>query len=174
MDLAQAASQSPPPVTPSEVARLLVGEGSVVKLATEERVRRSIAMDAPTFALPGGASSVMLLQLPDYSGPYDLTVVSFRRGIGLTTEIFVPSGFYFDAEFQQVGAFGEEQLEVRRQSLLNTSGTADGLVAVKGGVKLDHRGGGKVDQFTGGWGFGLRDLRGRLERRPATPVGRRV
>jgi len=39
---------------------------------------------------------------------------------------------------------------------------------VKGGVKLDHRGGGKVDQFTGSRGFALRDLRGRLERRPAT------
>ncbi len=24
--------------------------------------------------------------------------------------------------------------------------------SVKGGVKLDHWGGGKVDQFTGGWG----------------------
>src|SRR5712692_3059668 len=41
---------------------------------------------------------------------------------------------------------------------------------VKGGVKLDHRGGRKIDQFTGGWGFALRDLRGRLERRPAAPV----
>ena len=45
---------------------------------------------------------------------------------------------------------------------------------VKGGVKLDHRGGGKVDQFTGSWGFGLRDLRGRLERRPATRFAGRV
>ena len=45
---------------------------------------------------------------------------------------------------------------------------------VKGGVKLDHQGGGKVDQSARDWGFGLRDLRGRLERRPAAPVGRRV
>ena len=70
----------------------------------------------------------MLLELPDYSGPYDLTVVSFRRGIGLTTEIFVPSGLYFDAEFQQVGAFGEEQLDVRRRGVLSNEGT-DSLVA---------------------------------------------
>ena len=45
---------------------------------------------------------------------------------------------------------------------------------VKGGAKLDHRGGEKVDHFLGSWGFGMRDLRGRLERRPAAPAGRRV
>jgi len=38
----------------------------------------------------------------------------------------------------------------------------------KGGVKMDHRGGEKVDHFLGSWGFALSDLRGRLERRPAT------
>ncbi len=42
---------------------------------------------------------------------------------------------------------------------------------VKGGVKLDHYGGGKVDQHVGSWGFGLRDLRGRLERKPALQIG---
>ena len=47
-----------------------------------------------------------------------------------------------------------------------------GLVAlrswsVKGGVKLDQCGGVKIDHCVGSWGFGLRDLRGRLERRPA-------
>jgi hypothetical protein len=46
--------------------------------------------------------------------------------------------------------------------------------SVKGGAKLDHRGGEKVDHFLGSWGFGMRDLRGRLERRPAAPAGRRV
>jgi hypothetical protein len=45
---------------------------------------------------------------------------------------------------------------------------------VKGGAKLDHRGGEKIDHFLGSWGFGLGDLRGRLERRPAAPGGRRV
>ena len=39
---------------------------------------------------------------------------------------------------------------------------------VKGGVKLDHWGGEKLDHFTGGSGCGLKDLRGWLERRPAT------
>ena len=53
--------------------------------------------------------------------------------------------------------------------------TLDDAVApdVKGGVKLDHSGGEKVDQFRGGGSFDLRELRGRLERRPATPAGRR-
>lgn len=48
------------------------------------------------------------------------------------------------------------------------------FAVVKGGVKLDHWGGEKVDHFLGSWGFALWDLRGRRERRPAAPVGRRV
>ena len=39
------------------------------------------------------------------------------------------------------------------------------LTLVKGGVKLDHWGGEKLDHFVGGSGCGLKDLRGRLERR---------
>ena len=38
-----------------------------------------------------------------------------------------------------------------------------GYEGVKGGVKLDHSGGEKVDQFRGGGSFDLRELRGRLE-----------
>ena len=48
------------------------------------------------------------------------------------------------------------------------------MESVKGGVKLDHRGGEKLDHFTGGRGLGLKDLRGRLERRPATRFAGRV
>jgi hypothetical protein len=44
---------------------------------------------------------------------------------------------------------------------------------VKGGAKLDHWGGEKVDHFTGGRGRGLKDLRGRLERRPAARLAGR-
>jgi hypothetical protein len=47
-------------------------------------------------------------------------------------------------------------------------------IGVKGGVKLDHPGGGKVDQFPGSCVLALKDLRGRLERRPATRVAGRV
>ena len=45
---------------------------------------------------------------------------------------------------------------------------------VKGGVKLDHWGGRKIDQFLGSREFVLTDLRGRLERRPATRLAGRV
>ena len=45
---------------------------------------------------------------------------------------------------------------------------------VKGGVKLDHWDGEKIDHFLGSWGFVLKDLRGRLERRPATRLAGRV
>ena len=48
------------------------------------------------------------------------------------------------------------------------------LICVKGGVMPDHWGGEKVDHFTGRRGFGLKDLRGRLERRPATRFAGRV
>ena len=51
---------------------------------------------------------------------------------------------------------------------------ASGGRIVKGGVKLDHWGGEKVYQFTGGRGLGLKDLRGWLERRPATRLAGRV
>jgi hypothetical protein len=55
------------------------------------------------------------------------------------------------------------------------SGTHDNRKgAVKGGVKMDHQGGDKVDHFLGSWGFALRDLRGRLQRRPATRFAGRV
>jgi hypothetical protein len=47
--------------------------------------------------------------LPTYQAPYRLTVKSSRRGIGRTTEIYFPSGVYFDAEFQQLGEFGEDR-----------------------------------------------------------------
>ena len=40
---------------------------------------------------------------------------------------------------------------------------------VKGGMKLGHCGGEKLDHSIGSWGFRLIDLRRRLERRPATP-----
>jgi len=42
---------------------------------------------------------------------------------------------------------------------------------VKGGVKLDHQGGAKPDHFGIVEGFGLLDLQGGLERRPAPPLG---
>jgi len=46
-------------------------------------------------------------------------------------------------------------------------------LAVKGGVKIDHRDGEKADHFVDVWAWS-RGFARRLERRPATPAGRRV
>src|SRR6266852_3990821 len=77
--------------------------------------------------------------------------------------------------------FWDDIEDVIRQSavkvlfvLSRTSNARDGALRVKGGVKLDHWSGGKVDQSPGGGGLGLKDLRGRLERRPATRLAGRV
>lgn len=80
-------------------------------------MKKSITKEASKFHLADGVSSVILLQLPKYRGPYDLKVVSSRIGAGRTTEIFVPSGFYFDSEFQQIGGFGEDQLLGRGETM---------------------------------------------------------
>ena len=45
---------------------------------------------------------------------------------------------------------------------------------VKGGVKIDRWGVGKIDHLLGSLGFVFDDLRGRLERRPATRLAGRV
>lgn len=104
--------------TPSDAARFLVGRRAAVPVPAQGRVKLSIKKEAQTFAMPGGPSSVVLLQLSDYQGPYVVRIASSRRGIGRTTEIFVPSGFYLDADFRQLDEFGENQLAERVESLV--------------------------------------------------------
>jgi hypothetical protein len=87
-----------------------VKQDAVLKVPVKGKVKQSIDKGAATFEMPGGRSSVVLLQLPEYQAPYSLTVKSSRRGIGRTTEIFIPSGLYFDADCRYLGGFGEEQL----------------------------------------------------------------
>jgi hypothetical protein len=60
-----------------------------------------------------------------------------------------------------------------RCAIYTRKSTEEGL-DVKGGVKIDHWGGEKVDHFLGSEWFTLLDLRGRLERRPATRLAGRV
>jgi hypothetical protein len=103
--------------SPSEVARFLVEHGSVVDVPGEGKVTRQINKDAPSFATPIGPTTVLLLRLPQYQAPYVLTITSVRKGMGLTTEVFIPSGISFDAEFRPVKEFGEERLEGRVDSL---------------------------------------------------------
>ena len=75
------------------------------------------------------------------------------------------------------GAAERVQLELVSGNYFNALGVgpaAGRVFNVKGGVKLDHGGGEKVDQSTGIWGCALKDLRGRLECRPAPRVAGRV
>lgn len=169
----------PPPSIPdgiSQVARDLVDQGAFLKVPVKGKVKPSINKGAPMFAMPGGPSSVVLLQLPDYQAPYSLTVKSQRRGIGRTTEIFIPSGLYFDADFQHLGGFGEEQLTGEKERivavltfaeshknmrylLLYTRGDLIGQRVNIRATLFDAALPGKVGTFLGS-GFGL----GRLER----------
>ena len=105
------------PQTPSEVARFLVDQGAVVQVPVKGKVNHSIKKEAPTFAMPQGATSTVLLRLPEYQSPYVMTITSYKKGFGRTTEIFIPSGFYFDSAFQQLGEFGEERLAGKVESL---------------------------------------------------------
>lgn len=72
-----------------------------VPVPAQGRVKLSIKKEAHTFGMPGGPSSVALLQLPDYSGPY-----------------VIRSGLYFDSNFHELGGFGEHQLAERVDSLV--------------------------------------------------------
>jgi hypothetical protein len=81
------------------------------------------------------------------------------REFGFAVPILAKSdGEVIDSHLRLKGAIAEGMREV---PVVPCDGWTDAQVkAVKGGEKLDH--------FTGGSGRGLKDLRGRLERRPAT------
>ena len=96
--------------TPSNIARGLVDQRAVVPVPAQGKVKLSIKKEAERFTMSNGLSSVVLLQLPDYKAPYVMRIASSRRGIGRTTELFVPSGIYLDADLRQVDEFGEHQL----------------------------------------------------------------
>jgi len=104
--------------TPSNIARGLVDQRAVVPVPAQGKVKLSIKKEAERFTMSNGLSSVVLLQLPDYKAPYVMRIASSRRGIGRTTELFVPSGIYLDADLRQVDEFGEHQLAGRVESLV--------------------------------------------------------
>ena len=172
----QASATSPNALsTFSEVARYLVDHGGVIQVPVKGRVNHSIKKDAPTFALPQGATSAVLLRLPEYQSPYAMTITSYRQGLGRTTEVFIPSGLFFDAAFQQLGEFGEERLAGKAESLAveidfgDTSRNARYLLLYTRGAlvgqRLEMRGGGLV-------GFGSRlerSLEAKLQVETRTP-----
>jgi TonB family protein len=113
----------PPPAIPdnvNEVVRNLAKQQTLVQVPAKGKVKHSIDKGAPTFAMPGGPSSVALFQMPDYQGPYSLTIKSSRRGFGRTTEIFIPGGLYFDEEYTPLGSFGEEHISWISEGLVAT------------------------------------------------------
>jgi hypothetical protein len=105
--------------------------------------KRSVSCSSTTFRLIGGWSSVrrrrVRIEAHFKPAPLLASVKKTRRAVNC---VFVGTG--------------------RPRSWLARAG-------VKGGVKIDHWGGEKVDHSIGSWVFALFGLRGRLERRPATP-----
>jgi hypothetical protein len=108
--VAQGQGQGSPakPESPSGVARLLSAQGEVLEVPSKGKVHPPFKKDSPQFSMPGGPSPVALLRLPEYQVPYGLIITSARRGIGRTTEIFVPSMIFFDADFNELGSYGAE------------------------------------------------------------------
>lgn len=51
------------------------------------------------FALPTGNSRVVLIQLPDYSKPYNLKVRSVPHGFSTKVKLFSPRAVFFDSGF---------------------------------------------------------------------------
>ena len=98
------------PDTVGEVVRTLASQKQLLSIPAKGKLKHSIDKGAPTFDMPGGPSSVVLFQLPEYQVPYNITIKSSQRGIGRTTELFIPGGLYFDDSFQLRGAFGEEKI----------------------------------------------------------------
>ena len=49
------------------------------------KITHSIGKDTPTFPMTNGVSTDLLLELPEYQSPYDISIVSEFAGIGFTT-----------------------------------------------------------------------------------------
>lgn len=111
--------------TPEEVARLLAQQGKAVTLAAAKRkVKHEIEEDEPQFRLPLGESPAALVELPQYTSPYTLKVVSTCNCFGFRKSIFVPSGVFLDAEFKQTHTFEEDELKTKQPGF--TSGLTCG------------------------------------------------
>ena len=67
--------------------------------------------------MPEGASPVVLLQLPEYDGPYMMTVKSSLTGAWRTRRIFVPSVLLFDADLRQTRVFQEATFKAKGTQL---------------------------------------------------------
>lgn len=107
---ATTASQSP-----EDVARLLVQQGKAVPfVAAKGKVKHEIKEDEQQFRLPFGGSPAALFELPQYTSPYTLRVVSTCNCFGFRKSIFVPSGVFLDAELKETHKFEEDELTTKQ------------------------------------------------------------
>jgi len=102
---------------PAQVVRTLIDQHNVLQVPGKGKVRQSIENTAPNFPMPEGASPVVLLQLPEYYGPYMMTVKSSLTGAWRTKRIFVPSVLLFDADLRQTRVFQEATFKAKGTQL---------------------------------------------------------
>jgi hypothetical protein len=71
-----------------QVVHALLDRGAVVRVPLNSRARLPVATMGDRYPMPGGPSAVVLVRLPDASGPYTLTVRSRSFGALLYTDAF--------------------------------------------------------------------------------------
>lgn len=121
MSIAQdAPGAATPQETPTSIARLLAGRQAFAKLTVKSKVKRDIKMDDQTYPMADGPSRVVLLNLPDYQEPYDLTIKSYQYKHAFSTKfgIFVPTIVVLDGDFAVTRTVPETGLRWKSQSMM--------------------------------------------------------
>jgi len=90
------------PQTPSDLVRFLTEGRSAIRVPINAKRKHQIGDEAAMFsAFAAGPSRAVLLQLPDYHERYTMTITSHCNCFGLSKSVFVPSGLFFDADFNE-------------------------------------------------------------------------
>ena len=92
--------------TPAAIIRSLLASGTIVDVPPKGKVKLSIGKQAASIELPGGKTTVAVLRLPEYRAPYAMIITTSA----VDTDIFIPSGLFFDGELQQTWEISENQL----------------------------------------------------------------
>jgi hypothetical protein len=165
----------------SGAARTLVERAAVVRVPVKGKATGRLKDADMRFELPSGTTPALLLELPVFQAPYELTVATLRIGAGRTTEIFIPNGVFLDAGFRPVDRFNEDRLRGAEQSLVAALDidaskkevrylllfTRADLVGRRVGARASFEGipiGGKVGTWLGS-GFGLGRIEGSVDGR---------
>jgi maltose operon substrate-binding protein precursor MalM len=103
--------------SPEQIVRLLAEDGKLIALPTGKgTIKHRINKDTPSFVFPTGPSRVIVFKMPEYRAPYTLIIRS-NLGFGFSKSVFVPSGFFFDAEFRQSRVLLETQFTTRERGM---------------------------------------------------------